>query len=146
MKPRIAILATGLFLFVSGAYAILIYLDYTSGPATHELKHLREGIEGIWVVLLGVNSYFDWRNRKTYEAYNEPSPAKSGTIVVLATGLAAAVVLGWHAHSLVELMLPAAVALLTLVIAGVVYRFASKFKNEIGEARFTARRDGGTLG
>ena len=141
MKARAAKIVGGLFLFVSGAYGLIIYLDLSSDHLVHRFGDIRSVVEGVWIILLGLNGFFQWWDRKPEDAYWEISPAASGVLVVLMTGLAAAVFLGWHARGWADLTLPAAVAALTLVIAGLVYRFASRFKNQIGEARFLTTDD-----
>lgn len=65
-----------------------------------------------------------------------PSEAASGTMVVVLTGIAAAVGTGWDAQGPGDMIAPVAVLISTAVLATLVYRFAKRNADRIGEARF----------
>ena len=89
---------------------------------------------GFWL-LVAVQAIIEWKNRRSSD-YKEPSAASSGTWVVLATGGVAIVFLANEYSSTSDLLMLLAIAFLTAVAALLVYRFASRHENEIGEARF----------
>lgn len=91
---------------------------------------------GAWF-LIAAHTIAEWKTRRSSD-YQEPSAAWSGTGVVLATGGAAIIFLVQDASSISDLLLLLAVAFLTAITALLVYRFASRHVNEIGEARFDA--------
>ena len=94
---------------------------------------------GFWIVL-AAQTIAEWKTRSSSD-YKEPSAAWSGTWVVLATGGAAVVFLGEDYSSTKNLLLILIIAVLTAVVALLVYRFASRHENEIGEARFDVDRN-----
>jgi hypothetical protein len=63
--------------------------------------------------------------------------------VIVATGAVAAEELARHARSGSDYVLPVAIAILTALLAVVAFRFASKNRGDIGEARFDTTRNGG---
>jgi len=91
---------------------------------------------GSWL-FIAVLTIVEWKNRRSSD-YKEPSAAWSGTWVVLATGAAAIIFLANDYSSTSDLRLLLAIAVLTAGAAFLVYRFASRHENEIGEARFDA--------
>jgi hypothetical protein len=66
----------------------------------------------------------------------EPAPRWSGTMVVFATGFAAALFVGWGSDAGHNLSAAIAIVLATLIVAALVWRFATTREKEIGEARF----------
>jgi hypothetical protein len=136
LKTWAAKIATGLYMAVWGAYGVLLYLHATLNPPVREIEDLKNIAAVAWIAVGAVVVFFQWRNPRPIETAGDLSPARSGTIVVIATGFAIAIALGWRMHHLVDLAPSAAVAMFTLVVAGVVYRFASRFPGQIGEARF----------
>eukprot|EP01013_Petalomonas_cantuscygni_P005200 TRINITY_DN15727_c0_g1_i1.p1 TRINITY_DN15727_c0_g1~~TRINITY_DN15727_c0_g1_i1.p1 ORF type:complete len:136 (+),score=3.48 TRINITY_DN15727_c0_g1_i1:1-408(+) len=95
---------------------------------------------GFWL-LIAVQTIVEWKTRRSSD-YKEPSAAWSGTWVVLATGGAAIVFFAEDYSSTSDLLLLLAVAALTAVVALLVYRFANRHENEIGEARLDADLNG----
>ncbi|NRD90526.1 hypothetical protein C8024_15265 [Sphingopyxis sp. BSNA05] len=88
-------------------------------------------------LLMAVLTIVEWKNRRSSD-YKESSAAWSGTWIVLATGGAAIIFLANDYSSKGNLQLLLAVAVLTAGAALLVYRFASRHENEIGEVRFNA--------
>nr|WP_299913795.1 hypothetical protein [Sphingomonas bacterium] len=64
---------------------------------------------------------------------------ESGAIVVIATGFAAVVALGWGFQRAADLAIPGLIVALTLGVAWIVARYASRHGDQIGEARFGVR-------
>ena len=124
--------ARSLFLIATGAYLLAWYLE-VRGPRTAALRSTLDGIDLIWWMLLVAWMAVSARRKKSIE---DPGPAYSGTYVVIACGLAAAVSLAHGAIWPQGYIVPAVILLATLAAAALVYRFASKHASEIGEARF----------
>jgi hypothetical protein len=139
LKAGAAKILTALFLLAAGAFLALLYLDCTIDPPIPEVERFKHILQGALLILLAINSLLESRTPTPGSGLKDISPARSGVMVVLLIGAAAAVALGWRAHHLADFALPALVAALTIVVAGLVYRFASRHRNEIGEARFVAR-------
>jgi len=90
-----------------------------------------------------INVILDRRRSKREPPLPEPSPASSGAFAILATGFAAAAWLGYsgyEADGWPGLMVPLAIAVLTVAIALTVARFARRHEGEIGEARFDTNK------
>ena len=122
-----------LFLMATGAYVLAIYV-----AANEPIPSADQLIDKVRIVWWGL--FFLWiattPRRKQGQEVGEPTPARSGTGVVLACGLGASFFLAQGAIWPEGFILPAAVLLATTVIATLVYRFASSHADEIGEARF----------
>lgn len=130
-----------LSLAYSGAYILLGYLHWKLDPSVAEVEWLWSNALLGLMIITTLTSFF--RPRDMAPVSLEISPALSGSIVVLATGLAATVALGWGFSRAGDLLVPLLVAVLTLAIAWLVFRYASGKADEIGEARFVEpRRDG----
>ena len=69
------------------------------------------------------------------------TPAASGTITIVLVGGAAAMATGKHARAFPDLIVPIAILVSTAIAALLVYRFAKRNADQIGEARFTAPPD-----
>lgn len=137
MEARVAKIVTGLSIVGLGVYGVLLYLDATTNPPSREIATLKAVAGIVLFVLLAVNAFFQWRKPATINPAKDISSALSGVVVVLTTGLAIAAALGWRAHHWVDFIPSAVAVLLTLATARAVYRFASKFSGQIGEARFS---------
>ena len=125
-------IARSLFLIATGAYLLSWYLKAV-GLETAELRTISHSIDLIWWIFL--MAWAATMPRRKPEV-DEPSPAASGTAVVLVTGLCAAGFLARDASWPRGYVVPAVITVITLAIAAVVYRFASKNASGIGEARF----------
>ncbi|MGH6612790.1 hypothetical protein [Sphingomonas sp.] len=124
---------------VAGAFLILLYLDRIGLPDASEIRNLRLYAFAVLALLGAVSLGLQWRARKTAPPVLPPSPARSGSNVVVATGIAAALYLGANAHAWVDFIAPAIVVALTIAVAGLVVHFASRYEGDIGEARFDTR-------
>lgn len=87
------------------------------------------------LILWGICLLMDWRSRKNLP-HTEPSPARSAVSVILATGAVAVLMTAQNAQSASEFIVPASIMAVTALLAVVAFRFASKNKDHIGEARF----------
>lgn len=121
-----------LFLIATGADLLIFYL-FVKRTQLDDLKSIDDTIRLIWFLLLIAWSATSPARKSDL---NEPSPARSGTGVILATGVGAAIFSAHGASWPDGFMLPAAILITTSGIALVVYRFASKHAPDIGEARF----------
>lgn len=121
-----------LFLLASGAYLFASYLSIR-WPDAKFLDAEYDGIRLAWIVF-----WLAWliTAPRRIEIAKNSSPAFSGTAVVVACGLGAAIFLGRDVASSKDFATPAIVILVTAIIAVIVYRFATKYASEIGEARF----------
>lgn len=92
-------------------------------------------------VLWGGGLVMDWRSRKG-QPQKEPSPAQSVLGVVIGTGGMAVAQTARHAQSARDYILPLCIAILTAVLGVIAFRFASRHRFEIGEARFYTNENG----
>jgi hypothetical protein len=120
-------------LMATGAYLLVLYLEWDP-RLTQPSKPLVEYIGHGWYLVLMAWIFTSPRSQSA--SIKDPSPASSGTAVVIATGGAAAVYLARGVDSPVGYIVPAAVVLITAAVAFIVYRFATKHGPAIGEARF----------
>ena len=125
MRAKIPSVVRALFLIVTGAWGVLLYLDWTAdqwlGPH-HDRVRLVVGLA--WVALFGLSQLLDWKDPRP--AAPAPSPPESGLIGIGGTGLAATIAHGWNADSLAQLV-PSALALLATAALGLlVWRFAAR--------------------
>lgn len=124
-----------------GAYVLLAFLHWKLDPSVAEVERLWSDAPIGLLLMTTLTSFFTPKD--VAPVHPEISPALSGSIVVLATGLAAAVALGWGFSGARDLVVPLLVAALTLTSAWLVFRYASRNADEIGEARFVGPgRDG----
>jgi hypothetical protein len=133
LRMIVARIANAAFWFTSGGYALALYIEATN-RAFPQIRDLRHHIWLAWLVLLIVSGLL----RSGRRGWNmpEPSPARSGTAVVVVTGAAGiAFVLGNNPDT-AGMTLAAGIAGVTLVAAWLMYRFASRNAAQIGEARF----------
>ena len=80
----------------------------------------------------------EWRFRNDRQ-YRDPTPAQSMRNVIMATGLVAAIVIARSARVASDYLVPVFIALVSLALAFLASRFASKHADSIGEARFDTR-------
>ena len=104
-------------------------------------RHVTKTCIIAFYVLWGVGLIVDWRSRKR-EPHKEPSPAQSASAVILATGAIAVVEVAGQARSAHDYVVPVCIAILTAVLAAAAFRFASKNRDNTGEARFDTARNG----
>ena len=135
---HIASIAKAVALLTGGAYAMLLYLDSQPAVDAQRISELKANMQFGFISAVFVMSLLDSR-REGIQFRN--APQRGGVAVVLLTGLAATIALGWEAKAPSDFLLPGAVFLITLVIAGLLVRFIAAHKAEIGEARFTAVHD-----
>ncbi|ATI81033.1 hypothetical protein [Sphingobium yanoikuyae] len=121
-------------LFMSiGALILLAYIDFTQPVVSRQVRHIGDAIYWIFLTLILIKS---WLDRHDQTARPDPSPAMSGTITVLLTGAAfafavkkSAVFGGGFGPMMIVLAC-------TLGASILVWVFASRHKENIGEARF----------
>ena len=120
-------------LLVAGAWLLAAYLDYSDPQFEHALKDIRSGLTvAFWAVFL-FRSYL--RPQPATRSLDDPSPRWSGVAVVAATGIAGLIFVAIASTSISYIAL-SAIVVGTLVIAALVWRFATAHAAEIGEARF----------
>ena len=144
MWAKVERISNALTLMLVGAAAVLCYLHVRLGPSIPEIEKLWNII---FVAFLLVSHLWGHARSKTGAArpqLAEPSPAWSGASVVIATGLAAAIFIGWDFHQPADLVMPALIMGLTSGIALLVFRFGRRHADQIGEARLnpTSRATG----
>ncbi|WP_077145922.1 hypothetical protein [Sphingopyxis sp. KK2] len=120
------------FLIATGAWLVVSYIA-THMPSVDFLKDLRHDVQLGWWILFVAWCATAPGNKA---AYKDPGPARSGTAVVAVCGVAAAIVFSQGADWPTGFIVPGLILLGTVVIATLVYRFASRHESEIGEARF----------
>lgn len=120
-------------LMVAGAWLLATYLTYSNPQFEHALKDVR------WALLLAFwvfNLFGSFLGPKIdTPSPNDPSPRWSGVSVVVATGAAGAIFVA-NSSTPNNYVALSAIAVGTLVIAALVWRFATVHAAEIGEARF----------
>ncbi|MEA1013710.1 hypothetical protein [Sphingosinicella sp. LY1275] len=127
-------ISRSLFLITTGAYLLAWYLT-AQEQLPNAAGPIFDGLKFLWPILLVACTATMPRQRQTVE---DPGPAFSGTAVVLASGLGAAIFLAEDASAPNDFIGPAMVGIATLVLALAAYRFASKHAGDIGEARFNS--------
>ena len=125
-----------LVIFSLGAWSVLFYLYIVLGRKDIEVQEL---YYIMWVTTLILSGALNFLTPQSDRAAREISPAWSGAGVVVATGIAGAIYLGWGARSFSDLAVPISVVAATLVTATLVFRFATKNADQIGEAKFRPR-------
>jgi len=120
-------------LMVAGAWLLAIYLTYSTRQPEHPLKNVRAWLPiAFWAFYL-LSSFC--RPKVDTPSSSDPSPRWSGVAVVVATGVAGAIFVANSSTSSNYVAL-SAIAVGTLAIAVLVWRFATVHAAEIGEARF----------
>ena len=120
-------------LMVAGAWLLATYLTYSNPQLEHELKDIRTGLPiAFWAFYL-LSSFL--HPREDAPSPNNPSPRWSGVAVVVATGVAGAIFVASSSTASNYIVL-CAIVVSTLVVAALVWRFATIHAAEIGEARF----------
>ncbi|HEX7848443.1 MAG TPA: hypothetical protein VF485_01800 [Sphingomonas sp.] len=120
-------------LMVVGAWLLATYLTYANPQLAHALKDVRAGFPvAFWAFCL-LGSFC--RPREEAPSPNGPSPRWSGVAVVVATGGAGAIFVA-NSSTPGNYIALSAIVVGTLVIAALVWRFATIHAAEIGEARF----------
>lgn len=133
--PRII---AALSLLVGCAW-LLISFDVPTAP-----ERTYHALGAGFLVLSAASVFMDWRDRKT-NPIAEPSPAFAGTTVVILTGTAAVIATASHARTAIEIAIPVALALGTAATAVVVFRFARRNAQHIGDDMYRSGGKGGSL-
>lgn len=136
MVTQIVRILRGLLGLLGLAYIILLCLDWSEAMESQAVALLLSKIEGAFALLCIVHFILTLRDRGR-EPVPEISAAKSGALVVLATGAAAALSLAWMFRTP---FLSLAMLAVTIGIAAAVFSFASRREDNIGEARFDTSR------
>ena len=120
-------------LMVAGAWLLATYLTYANPQLAPALKDVGAGSPiAFWAFYL-LGSFC--RPREDARNPDDPSPRWSGVAVVVATGVAGAIFVG-RSPTQGNYIALSAIVVGTLVIAALVWRFATIHAAEIGEARF----------
>lgn len=129
-------IANALVLMIVGAWLLVQYLFYRDlgiRPFLHSIDDFLFG--AYWVFLLAATCLSPPEGRSNPASW-DISPRWSGTLVVLITGGAAAVFLGRGGAAGGGYWVPAIILVTTAILAAIVWRFATRHAEEIGEARF----------
>jgi hypothetical protein len=119
---------------IAGAWLLAVYLSYDNSLFEQPLQAVRLNLSiAFWALyLLGTVL----RPRGETRRPRDPSPRRSGVSVVVATGLAGTAYAAHSSSGEQNYVAAAAIALGTLVVAALVWRFATVHAGDIGEARF----------
>lgn len=123
----------------AGAWVLVQYLQFSDPLFRHSLDHVEQSLSATFWILVIAGSFLRPQEDRTGPSAKEPSPRWSGVSVVLLTGFSAAIFVATGANVSGRYLLPSIIVVATLVIAGLIWRFASNHANEIGEARFKAQ-------
>lgn len=136
LRRASARIAGGLVLMVVGAWLLSQYLGFRYPALEPTLRGVDDFLFAVyWPCLFGSIYLLPPEERARTELKN-PAPRWSGTFVLLATGGAAALVVGTIGVGTGDYWAPALIVVGTIVAAILVWRFASRHADEIGEARF----------
>ena len=135
IRKQIGELARVVALLLGGAWLMLCYLEWSLPDIHDRVRSLDHGL--FWAVL--AISQLANALRGISSAVAAPSPRMSGTITVILIGLAVTVGVHQSMPAGQVLIGDAAALLATILLAVVVWRFASRFADDIGEARFSAK-------
>jgi len=118
---------------VAGAWLLATYLTYMNPQLAPALKDIEAGLSiAFWAFYL-LGSFF--RPKVETPSPGDPSPRWSGVAVVVATGVAGAIFVA-RSSTPTNYVILSAIVVGTLVVAALVWRFATNHAAEIGEARF----------
>jgi hypothetical protein len=112
---------------VAGAWLLASYLEWRD-PSLPQIRGMQSSLMFGFFILMFADDFL----RPAGASPRQPSPRVSGTGVVIATGFAAAFAVRENPVAGVL------VALTTLIVAALVWRFATARAGEIGEARFAS--------
>lgn len=122
-----------MMLMIAGAWLLATYLTYANPQLALALKDIGAGLPiAFWTFYL-LSSFL--RPKVDTPSPGDPSPRWSGVAVVVATGSASVLFTARSPSPTSYVILPA-IVVGTLVIAALVWRFATNHAAEIGEARF----------
>ena len=121
--------ASAVALMAFGAQLLAQYLISSKIVVEENLRHVQPTLSvAFWTFALIASSFTE--SKPSHDLRN-PAPRQSGVAVVLVTGMVASVVLA-RSNNLLGLL----IATVTLIVAAVVWQFASAHAGDIGEARF----------
>lgn len=123
-------------LMMGGAWLLAQYLSYGNMALDKALDGVDHALALFLVIGLALSSCLEVRTESEKHVFKEPSPRSSGVIPILMTGFALAAVTLLSGNASDFLLLPVLIIIGTLLIALLIWRFASKNADEIGEARF----------
>jgi type II secretory pathway component PulF len=122
-----------MMLMIAGAWLLATYLTYANPQLASALKGVGAGLPIAFWTLYLLSSFL--RPKVDTPSPGDPSPRWSGVAVVVATGSAGVIFMARSSSPTNYVILPA-IVVGTLVIAALVWRFATNHAAEIGEARF----------
>ena len=132
----------GLIAMVGGAFAVTIYLHWAIPNPPPEVGEARNLTGMIFFGASVLQGFFEARNRRR-EAVREPTPARAGIHVVIATGLMAAFMVGRPAMTSHDYWIVLLILVSTGIVSIAVWSFSANRAEDIGEARFdTTRHEG----
>jgi hypothetical protein len=134
-EAKLTRLLEGLLMFAAGALAVLVYLQWSGQAPVPLVEELHRLIGTAFFALGLARTVLAWRQRKHEPALREITPGQSGAFVILATGSAAALSLGWGWARSADLILPGIVLAATIAIACLIFRFGNRHAIEIGDVR-----------
>lgn len=140
LKRSISKLLGSLMLMIAGAWLLKQYIAITQPSLIKGMNDIELCLViGFWLTYAGAELLQPQRRSKQTK---EPAPRWSGSAVVITTGLAGAfyVSKGDADNKVLWITL---IALGTVVVAAIVWRFATVHAGEIGEAVFTSRSTDG---
>jgi type II secretory pathway component PulF len=124
-----------MMLMIAGAWLLATYLTYANPQFAPALNGIGAGLPiAFWTFYL-LSSFL--RPKVDTPSPGDPSPRWSGVAVVVATGSAGVIFMARSSSPTNYVILPA-IVVGTLVIAALVWRFATNHAAEIGEARFVS--------
>lgn len=139
IKPLLVKFVNAGLYMMGGAWLLTQYLRYTDPAQEQALQWLDHGLTLLIIIGLALSSNLNRQPDIEGLSVKDPSPRWSGVAPVLMTGfaLAGATLLSGDASDFV--LLPVMIMVGTILSAFLVWRFASKNADEIGEARFNSK-------
>lgn len=136
IRPLLAKIVNAVLFMIGGAWLLTRYLSYGDAAQEQALERLDQGLIILLLIGLTLSSSLGIQSDDEKSSLIEPTPRVSGVTPILMTGfaLAGATLLSGDATDFV--ILPVMIIIGTFLIAFLVWRFASKNAEEIGEAQF----------
>lgn len=127
-------------LMLAGAWLLMQYIDLAQPSLAKSLDTIELGLMvGFWLTYFAAELLQP--DKRIAKRAQEPSPRWSGSYVVIATGIAGAFFLSKGDIENKGIWI-ALIALLTVAVAAIVWRFATVHADEIGEAVFDGPNTG----
>lgn len=139
IRPLLAKIVNAVLFMIGGAWLLTRYLSYGDAAQEQALEQLDRSLIILLLIGLTLSSSLRIVSDDEKPSLIEPSPRWSGITPILSSGfaLAGATILSGDATDFV--ILPVMIIIGTILIAFLIWRFASKNDEDIGEARFKAQ-------